>query len=157
MDVRAARPDEETAARAVAAAAFETQRTVYRPSAEAIAHASQLALERLVALAGGELVGTARWGIEGDRLRVIGLAVLPGHRRRGIARALVEELAGIARDSGCSALALYTVVQTGNVAVFERLGFAVVHEEPATDAISPTGQPLTEAYLERVVEPGPTR
>ena len=51
-------------------------------------------LERLVAEVDGQVVGTVCFGVFGDRLRVIGLAVLPELRRRGVARALVEELRG---------------------------------------------------------------
>ena len=58
----------------------------------------------------------------------------------------------IAKDRGCRAVALYTVAQTGNVPIFERLGFQLVSEQPDTYSMSINGEPLTEAYLEREVD-----
>jgi ribosomal protein S18 acetylase RimI-like enzyme len=152
--VRAAGPVDDEAARRVAALAFETVRAVYRPSPAAVATASEIELERLVAIADGDVVGTVRFGVADERLRVIGLAVLPACRRRGIARALLDELARIAQARGGRVLALFTIVQTGNVAVFERLGFRCIWEAAAADSISVTGRPLTEAYMERDVPAG---
>ncbi len=88
-------------------------------------------------------------------LRVMGLAVLPEFRCQGIARGLLGRLAAMASDSGCGALALHTVVQTGNVAVFGRLGFRFVKEQTDAYFVSPTGEPLTEAYMECACPPKP--
>src|SRR5438309_9654292 len=123
--IRTATHIDEDAARRVEEEAFATLRSVYRPNAAAHTNLFAIApaLERLVAEDDGQIVGTVRFGVFGDRLRVIGLAVVPTFRRRGVARALIEELARVARLKGCRALVLYTVTKTGNVSVFERLGF----------------------------------
>jgi hypothetical protein len=43
----------------------------------------------------------------------------------------------------------HTIRQTGNVPIFERMGFAIIHEEPARDLVSARGESLVEVYLER--------
>ncbi len=80
----------------------------------------------LVALDGHAVVGTAMGGYDGHRGWLYALAVKPGHRRRGIASALVraveERLAGM----GCGKLNLQ--VRAGNesvVAFYQALGYAV--------------------------------
>jgi len=153
ISVRLARPEDAEAVRRVGDEAFATVRQLYHPSPAAHANLSTMApaLERLVAEDGGEVVGAVRFGNFDDCLRVIGLAVLPQSRRRGVARALIQQLAGVARNRGCRALALYTVTKTGNVAIFQRLGFAVVSEQPDAYSISVDGEPLTAAYMERTV------
>ncbi len=151
--VRFAKTEDGEAAGRVSDEAFAAVRRIYHPSPAA--HTNLLAitpaLERLVAEDGGQIVGTVRFGIFDACLRVIGLAVLPQFQRRGVARALIAELARLARDEGCRALALYTVTKTGNVAVFERLGFDVVSERPGHYSISADGEPLTEAYMEQTL------
>src|SRR5262249_8732335 len=110
--------------------------------------------QRLVAEEDGRIVGTVCFRVDGDLLRVMGLAVLPLCRHRGIARSLVRCLAGIAEERKCRGLGLYTVRQTGNIPIFERLGFRLIAEGPADYFISVTGQPLTEAYMELDVAVG---
>src|SRR5688572_26107606 len=96
--VRAARPEDESAVRRVGEAGFATMRSLYSPNPAA--HASlaviALSLERLVAEVDGQVVGTVRYGVFENRLRVIGLVVLPTARRRGVARVLVDALATVA-------------------------------------------------------------
>lgn len=152
--VRKAGPDDEEAVRRVGDEAFSALRSIYRPNAAA--HASLVAaapsLDRLVAEDADEIVGTVRFGVSGDRLRVIGLAVDVRHRRRGVARMLTEELVRIAGDRGCRALGLHTVTKTGNVPVFEHLGFHVVSEQLDEYSIGVEGTPLMDAYMERAVD-----
>src|SRR5690242_20068445 len=102
ISVRMAKPDDADAVREVGDAAFLPLRSIYRPNAAARANLSAMApaLERLVAELDGQLVGTVRFGVIDDCLRVIGLAVLPGFQRRGVARGLIQELIGRAKESG---------------------------------------------------------
>jgi len=153
ISVRLARPEDENALQRVGEEAFAAVRRLYRPGPAALENLSKIApvLERLVADDNGQVVGTVRYGTFNDCLRVIGLGVVPQFQRRGIARALVEELARLAKEKGCRALALYTITKTGNVPVFERLGFHVVSECPDEYFVSADGEPLTEAYMERSV------
>jgi predicted N-acetyltransferase YhbS len=152
MLIRRSTPDEAEEAGRVGEEAFATVRSVYHPAPAAIANlaAASRELDRLVAEVGGRIVGTVRFGAGDEgRLRVIGLGVIPAFRGQGVARALIEALAGEARTAECRALALYTVVETGNVAAFERLGFRLVSERPDAYSVGPNGEPRTEAYMER--------
>lgn len=151
MLVRAAGPDDASEVERTVEEAFARLRQIYRPSPEAIAHAKTLPLERLVAVTDERVAGTVQFRVDGHVLRVVGLAVLPAYQRRGVARALVEQLVTVARERGCPALGLFTIEQTGNVAVFHRLGFTVMWRRPDVWSISVTGEPLTEVYLERGV------
>ena len=72
---------------------------------------------------------------------MVGLFVHEHHRRRGVARALLDALG--------PRLSLFTIRETGNVPIFERLGFAVVREELATEYVSDAHAQLHEVYMER--------
>ena len=106
------------------------------------------AVIRVVAERDGQIVGTATYSVQSDRLHVRGLAVATPHRRTGVARAIVDHFSQLARSRGLRALSLYTIAQTGNVAVFERLGFLTIREEPADWAESDSYPELTDVYLE---------
>ncbi len=109
-----------------------------------------MSLARLVAVENGTPIGTAEFKVADSRAHVIGLAVHPDWRRRGIARRLLEAIVNTGRSAGATKLSLYSIVQTGNLEIFEKLGFCVVHESAAENLIG--DQPLTEAYLERKID-----
>jgi GNAT superfamily N-acetyltransferase len=150
IEVRPARPGERPAIDSIMAAATAQLRRIYRPTAQAVAQAKSAPVEWLVAECQGRLVGTLRYDRQDDRFH-LGLGVVPDFQRQGVARLLIERLAAMARSSGARCLSLYTICQTGNVAIFERLGFAVVREAPAVGVESMTDQPLSEAYMEQPV------
>ncbi len=151
--IRRARLADEPAAAAVSAHAFASVRGVYQPmtASPPTVTASGERLVRWVAQREGEVLGTVRCRFEPHRLHLIGLAVHPSFQRRGVARAIVEHLGRVAGRRGLPRLSLYTIRQTGNAIVFERLGFQIVSETPAEGAISPIGEELTELYMERRV------
>jgi ribosomal protein S18 acetylase RimI-like enzyme len=128
-------------------------RRVYRPTRAALAHKAQLEpkLVRLVAVLEGVVVGTLQYYLVDDRFHFVGLAVHPDRQRRGVARALVESLAERAEGLPVTKLSLYTVKETGNVPVFERLGFRVISEEPDHFAESEAHGQVTDVYMERPV------
>lgn len=68
-------------------------------------------------------------------------------RRQGVARALVEALAGLARELGLRALVAGTVKETGNVEIFVRLGFRVVSEKVDVYSVSDAYTTLTDVEL----------
>ncbi len=145
--------DAESAAQ-VSRLAFAPLRNLYRPTAQALANKARLihqGMGRLIAEQAGAIVGPVQYYQEADRLRLLGLAVHPAFQKKGVARALIQRLAAIASDRSLRALSLYTVTQTGNPAIFARLGFKLVHEQPDVYSDSTSGQPLTEAYMERPV------
>lgn len=129
-------------------------RAVYQPTEKAEKSRSAMSrqLHRLVALGSSRIVGTVQYHMNSDRLAFLGLGVHPHFRRQGIARQLIEELEAIAVRNQVELLTLYTVRQTGNVDVFQSLGFTVVSEERTDFFESPTGEPLTEVLMQKLVE-----
>jgi N-acetylglutamate synthase-like GNAT family acetyltransferase len=147
--IRSATDDDNIAAEAISRQAFEELRRIYRPNGSASAVGPPMV--RLVAETDGRIIGTILYAVQSDRLHLRGLAVEAGRRRTGVARALIEYLGSLARTEGLRALSLYTVKQTGNVPVFERLGFHSVREEPATWAVSDCCDELTDVFMEKPV------
>jgi ribosomal protein S18 acetylase RimI-like enzyme len=64
----------------------------------------------LVAEVDGRVVGTLIAGFDGWRGNMYRLAVLPEHRRRGIARALVEEGERLLREKGAARAAAIVIL-----------------------------------------------
>lgn len=136
---------------AIMSAATAQLRRVYRPNQQAIAQArAATEVHWLLAMDDASGVGALRYVIECDRLH-LGLGVHPHHQRKGVARALIEFLAAKAVSMKLPKLSLYTIKETGNVPIFERLGFRVIREQPAQDIQSVTGSQLTDVYMERVL------
>jgi predicted N-acetyltransferase YhbS len=154
LQIRLATPDDEPAAQAVSAAAFAELRSIYRPNAKAHAHRARLETQtaRLVAVDEmGRVIGTVKFFREDDGLRLMALAVARDCRRQGVARQLIEHVAGQARAEGRNALKMRTIRETGNVAIFERHGFHVVSEGPDDFMESPTGATLIDVDMRRDV------
>ena len=147
--VREATPADDEAVAEVSRLATEDLRRVYRPASAPTLCAAQQPTGRLVAEVDGGIVGTVRYRPEPRRIHLIGLFVHPECRRRGVARRLVGSLAAVAGTTEADCLSLFTIKETGNVCIFERLGFCVIREAPAMGLESVTGQPLTEVYMER--------
>jgi ribosomal protein S18 acetylase RimI-like enzyme len=61
-------------------------------------------------------------------------------------------VADAARAAGARCLSLYTVRETGNVGIFERLGFKVIKEEEDLYDESDRYSALTEVYMEKKLE-----
>jgi ribosomal protein S18 acetylase RimI-like enzyme len=151
--VRAATTADEPAVAAVIASADAALRETYQPNQNALDHKRRLSpsLTRLVALIDDRVVGTVQYTTDADNLHVIGLSVHHDHRRRGVARALVAELVAIARASGAAGLALHTIGETGNVPIFERLGFRVVAERRDRFAKGDRCVGLTDVEMHHIV------
>ena len=126
-------------------------RKIYRPGPDARSARSELAacLNRLVAVADGEIVGTTQYYSEGDAICVLGLMVRSDCQRMGVSRALIAHLAVLARNGDKQKLRARTIKETGNVPVFQRLGFVVTAEQPDTLFVSDLFSCLTEVDLER--------
>jgi [ribosomal protein S18]-alanine N-acetyltransferase len=86
----------------------------------------------LVALdPGGEVIGFAAGLLQVDEGHVLDLAVVPGRRRHGVGRRLLEELSARLTRSGAVGVTLE--VRRSNVAalaLYRRLGFVVEGERP---------------------------
>ena len=149
IHVREPTPADDAAIAAVIASGIATLRETYRPTPAAVARKADLVLHRLVASESDAIVGTVEYACNGERLHLMGLYTLDSHRGRGVARRMIDALVVIANAHGARTLSLYTIRETGNVPIFERLGFAVIREEVARDIASDRHPYLTEAYLER--------
>jgi ribosomal protein S18 acetylase RimI-like enzyme len=153
LTLRPADAANDEAAEELSRRAFQALRAVYRPrEAETTRKAEKDSRYcRLVAEHQGRVVATVEYRLEETALHIRGLAVDPAFQGRGFARRVVEELAGIARARGRRSLTLYTIRETGNVALFERLGFRVVGEEVASWCESDRFDKLHEDRMERPV------
>ncbi|WP_232105544.1 GNAT family N-acetyltransferase [Gimesia panareensis] len=140
---------------AISEAAFAPLRSIYRPTGAAIARQAERAQmgTRLVAESEGTLAATVQYDQHADHVHVIGLAVHPDYQRRGIAGCLLEEICQRAILLAQPAVVLDTIKETGNVPLFEKLGFRVTHEEVATWCVSETYPVLHEVKMERGLLP----
>lgn len=150
IEIRKAQPSDLAAAEEVSRRAFEPLRKIYRPTKDHKAREREQSpkLDVVVALSEGQVVGTTRVRIDPAYYFVIGLAVDPDLRCRGIARSMLEWLANEAAETG-RGLALATVRETGNVDIFRRLGFEVVKQEVATWCESDQFDVLHDVYMVR--------
>lgn len=149
ISVREANASDQAEVARVGTAAEAILRKVYRikpGAASTLPPADQIS--RLVATISGQVVGTLRFFRADDRLHLVGVMVDPAFHRRGVSRALVEMARVIAVGKGLGKLSLYTIRQTGNVPIFERLGFSVVREEPDQFGEGVDGRELTECLME---------
>ena len=142
--------------------AFESLRQIYRPTREAIEMKRRRPpAPRLIAIHtkqldenlqnAGMIVGSVEYEVLDDQLSMMALAVHPEWRRRGIARLLIAKLREIGRDRGVSRVTLWTILETGNVPIFEQLGFRVVQVEKADLFESDQFEELEEAFMELLI------
>ncbi|MCU7918573.1 MAG: GNAT family N-acetyltransferase [Candidatus Thiodiazotropha sp. (ex Epidulcina cf. delphinae)] len=88
-------------------------------------------LASLVAIVNAKIVGVVEYKQDEDHIYFQGLAVDPSYHRQGIARKIIETLESMASESGRKKLKTATIEETGNVLVFERMGFRVASRKPA--------------------------
>ncbi len=142
--------DYEQAARELRAAATHDLRRVYRPrwrGGGTAPVARKVARQELVASRNGAVLGVVEYLKRGEGLFLRGLAVHPCARREGVAGALIAHLKEMARAAGISRLELATIVETGNVSIFERLGFRVTDIAPAEAFESLDGGTVMQARM----------
>ncbi len=137
----------------VSESAIATLRETYRPMAEAIVHRQSFAaaLTQLVAVVDGRVRGSVEYRVEADRVHFLSLFVHGDCRRQGVGTRLIAALEGVGRRLGLRCLSAFTVTQTGNPEIFQRMGFEIVSEEPAILYESDRFESLTEVYLERSI------
>lgn len=148
--VREAQEGEEAARREVVDAATRELRSTYRPR-ENRGSCGGVPSAVLVALKGNGVVGTAEYVRKDDHIYVQGVAVHQEYRGRGICRALLRRIEEIAKAEGFRVLTLCAIEETGNVAIFETLGFKPVNSVTAPDHISPRGTPVTQVDMEKEI------
>jgi GNAT superfamily N-acetyltransferase len=153
VQIRAIQPADARRAAEIDGHAADDLRKVYRPTDAALLRRSELdqALQGLVAVIEDRVVGVVRYRLATKHLWFLGLGVDPAARRRGVARAMIQHLEGIARTSGCTTIGLHTVRQTGNVEIFRRLGFTVESEAPTDLFVSQSFSELSEVVMRKQV------
>lgn len=79
---------------------------------------------------GGAPLALVETVVRPDDLLIVNVAVAPAHRGKGLGRALLRHAERLARDAGRATVRLYTNEKmTGNVALYERHGFAIERVE----------------------------
>jgi predicted GNAT family acetyltransferase len=149
--IRAEGAGDAVLAAAVSERAFRQLRNVYRPTDAAVAKKGRenAAWKRLVAEQDGQIAATVEYRLDSNRLAIRDLAVEPDLQHQGIARQLVDTLAEIARGEGLLAMSLFTIRESGNVRVFQRLGITAVSQKVATWCVSDEFATLHETHMER--------
>ncbi len=154
ITIREANAEDITSANAVFKKAFEPLRSIYRPTAQAAVSRTRYIKEsnRLVAEINSQIVGSVELLSEGKCLHVIGLAVLPEFQRMGIAHYMIESIICRAKRDGHNIVALNTIKETGNVSLFNKMGFNIIRENIATWCTSDLHAEIHEVRMERKIE-----
>lgn len=142
---------DEDGVQLVSKQALATLRKFYAPSATAQKIGSKSSSTRLVALSKDRIIGTVIYEEDGESLYFGGLGVLEDCRRQGVLKILVSHIEQIAKRGNFQKLTCATMIETGNVPIFEKLGFQVVSSEITNKFVSPAGQPVTEVRLEKLI------
>ena len=103
----------------------------------------------LVAVRDDELVGLVNLGLRGPEGWIGGLGVVPGERRRGTGRRLMEAVHEEARVRGAERVWLEVIVEnTQAVALYEQLGYAHVRELEVWSLPGAAGEPAERPAAE---------
>ncbi len=104
---------------------FSELRKIYRPTSEAQRNQASSTNEWtcLGYYLNHQLVGLIKVKLSGKTLNLSTLAVMPEYRKKGVARSLILEAERMFSNAGL--LSVWCVEQTGNVEIFEALGFKV--------------------------------
>ncbi len=95
---------------------------------------------RLVATIGSIVVGTLTYETHKDHIYFGSLGVLSDYRHHGVARSFVTYLESVAFSIGIFLIQCDTIEETGNVAIFEKLGFQEFSRVISKDRSSPDGE-----------------
>lgn len=129
--IRTATPDDVTAIRAIARAAYSkyVPRIGREPAPMAADYDADIAASHAVVIeVGGTLCGYMVSWPEGDAYFIENVGVDPQYQGRGLGRRLIEHAVAEARRCGLAALSLYTnEAMTENLAMYAHIGFAETH------------------------------
>ncbi|WP_028023324.1 GNAT family N-acetyltransferase [Enterovibrio calviensis] len=130
---------------------FSELRKIYRPTSEAQRNQASSTDDWtcLGYYLDHQLVGLIKAKLSGNTLDLRALAVISEYRKRGVARNLILE-AGL-MFSNADLLSVWCVEQTGNVKIFEALGFEVAErvESEIFELVDSSNVNATEVRLER--------
>lgn len=97
----------------------------------------------------GRVVGTVQFALHEKHVHLVGLAVHPDYQNRGIARSMIAWVAHRTPRFGHKTLVVDTIRETGNIALFEKMGFHVVRETVANWCESDDYPELHDVTMER--------
>ncbi len=146
--VREACDDDAMVLRRLIDTATQQLRCIYRPRKKKDTQQTMPAIT-LVAVDDEIVVATAEYVVQDDRLYIQGIAVHPNHRQRGFCRSLLAAVEQLAIDAELCAVVLCVIEETGNVGIFEKMGFMVMSHTTSVDYMSPTGGPVTQVEMGR--------
>lgn len=98
------------------------------------------------------IVGLTEYIVLADELHVRGLAVHPEYRRQGIARALIQAVAQLAIRMKKGKISISTIKETGNLAIFTRLGFHLDKETIAIGFQHVDGHHVSRVDMRRYID-----
>ena len=104
--------------------------------------------EIIIAEVNDVAVGTVRIKVVNDRLHLIGLGVIEDFRNLGIGKAIIQYSKKLASEKNLKYLSLYTIKETGNIDLFKKFGFKLVHQEKTDAFIGVSCDVLHEVYME---------
>lgn len=120
--------------------------SAYGETAEGIARQLVGHQGAVIAERGGVAVGCVLYRDQGEDLYFGRLAVLPDHRRSGVAEALVAAIEAEARVRGASGVLLGVhIVLAGNQRLFTRLGYVEISREAHPGFSEPTSINMRKA------------
>lgn len=151
IEIREMAPEDEPGTRIVSKESHATLRKIYSPTPIAKQIGTEVPFTRLVALSAGQVVGMVTFEVDGKALYFGSLGVLENFRRQGIATAIVVHLEQTAKSQGFKKLTCATVKETGNVQIFEKLGFSVISSQLSDKFVSVNGEPVFEVRMEKLV------
>jgi ribosomal protein S18 acetylase RimI-like enzyme len=151
IEIYESSPEELQDALAVHEAAFAKHHATYnaRPADAAQQAARLLKGVRLVAREEETIAGAVQYADHSEHLHILGLAVHPSFQNRGIARQLIDQVAGRAARLGFARLVTDTIEETGNVDFFEHLGFKTIDRSVIDQFESDLHEVLHRVKLER--------
>ncbi|QUJ66195.1 GNAT family N-acetyltransferase [Photobacterium sp. GJ3] len=131
---------------------FDELRQFYRPTEVAVSNKNSVKSSKWSCFGfhvNGCLVGVVEAKLVGSELQLSSLAVAASFRKKGVARSLVQFLGTYYKL--IHSVSVWCVEETGNVTIFEALGFHVAQRFESDLFILADGSKATEVQLKRKV------
>lgn len=138
---------EDTAHKALQHSCFQALRNVYTPrqTAHQIQKSRTDNHQAFGALILGTLVGSLEAQFDGHSVSIRSVAVDHQYRKQGIAGKMIK--AAMGSYASAQSISLWCVEQTGNVSVFEKIGFTITQRIESDILILTNGSPVIEVQM----------
>ncbi len=150
MKIRPSKPEDCQQISEIVSSATEQLRKIYRPKSSGPHKINEFS--SIVSLANGSITGYVEYKLTESCLYFQGLAVKLEQRNKGIATQLIQYLAKLAKDKDLKSIELATIEETGNVAVFQNIGFCITSKEITEQFISDAHDSLYKVYMRMKIE-----